>query len=172
MQPLGGHIDDQQPPLPRIPVTLGQNKRVAVDLFDRFVRTSKRLGPLPECPCRVVADSVRLDGQGARKRLPEPKCIFAVSSRALLRVFFWRRCLASALNRSRRSFNSTRIDVVRMDSGWLYATGICRSGKKLAELGPAKFGIHGFRHRDGGRFSSATHCFRRCTERNIDRRFY
>jgi hypothetical protein len=33
-----------------------------VDLFDRIVRASKRLGPLPECPRRVVADSVRLNG--------------------------------------------------------------------------------------------------------------
>jgi hypothetical protein len=29
-----------------------------VDLFDRIVRASKRLGPLPECPRRVVVDSV------------------------------------------------------------------------------------------------------------------
>jgi hypothetical protein len=43
---------------------------------------------------------------------------------------------------------------MRMDSGWLYATGICQSAKSSVELVPSVRQPR-VRHRDQGRFSSA-----------------
>jgi len=68
----------------------------------------------------------------------------------------------------RRSFNSTRIDVMRMASGWLCAMGICQSRRSSAELGPLKCISRGLEHRDGGRFSSAI--LPRFMRRTLERR--
>jgi len=88
-----------------------------MDIFDQVSRASNRLGPFSDCPCRVVANSVRLNDpfKGAElvTRYSEPR-----AGRHSLQIEINRRLyLDEAAIAKTADFDALRADMRRLIAG-------------------------------------------------------